>query len=855
MQTTYYENSSSTGNASDPAGVCSLFAEGAGSGRKAKARPTWLKRASFVSAVLAVLLLTLVADTFPRSPLGTDADSSWAAVLEHAARNGLQYGKDIVFTYGPLGYLATSRVIPSEITASTAAELALSLAASAGVCLLAWRMALLWRVLMLAVFALVVANGHFGSNEILINVTLVAWGLLCFLESGPRLVFSVCVLALLAALFALVKFTCLVAGSLTVGAVVGDLILRKQYVKGGLATVLFVGGGLAAWGLLGQGIGNLDDFLRNGSAIAGGYTAAMGLEGLLPWRCVVGSLFTAGAALITIGVRIAVLDCPGGANSRWRRALIWSWLSALLFLLWKHGLVRADGYHLQIFIFCVVVLLFGLEALPSRSAFGREWARALTVMGACIAAWTIQTAFFPGYLAYMGRHTLRMPGQRLEMLARPEPYWTRLREQQRQVNHHISLPRLRALTGEAAVDLFGHRQSYLLFNGFNYQPRPVFQSYTVYTSELARLNEDFFLSERAPAFVLFRLEPMQGRLPALEDSAALRHLLINYEPVEAEGPCLLLQKKPGRPAPARLTLLRAGTVGAGEPISIPGPGPAPYWLEIDVKPSLMGHVRQWVYRPPDLRIKLWSENAPDNGKVFLAPAPMLAAGFLASPFLEGTSDVVDLYAGQEGGAVTAYSIEPGDSNERYWATRFGYRLYKIENPVGRSSPPAAVRFKYPGFGLEPDTVVTPATEIVSRNGVRHLVRNGVVFDPLDVVSKTNVLLQLENQAALVVRPGGFAKFTVPAGARKFTGGYGFIHSASQGTGVEFAVEEVLPDGSIKLLHSRRLNPAGEPEDKGLHRFEVPLSGDHPHNLYLRTRSPVAARESSDLTGWACIRYE
>lgn len=129
------------------------------------------------------------------------------------------------------------------------------------------------------------------------------------------------------------------------------------------------------------------------------------------------------------------------------------------------------------------------------------------------------------------------------------------------------------------------------------------------------------------------------------------------------------------------------------------------------------------------------------------------------------------------------------------------------------------------------------------------------FYPVDVVPKSNVLLQLENQAALVVQPGGFAKFTVPAEARKFSGGYGFIHSAAQGPGVEFAVEEELPDGSIKLLHSRTLNPAGEPEDKRLHRFEVALSGDRPHQIFLRTRSAVAANESSDLTGWACVRYE
>jgi hypothetical protein len=34
-----------------------------------------------------------------------ELDSSWQAVLEHAVRLKFQFGRDILFTFGPLGYL------------------------------------------------------------------------------------------------------------------------------------------------------------------------------------------------------------------------------------------------------------------------------------------------------------------------------------------------------------------------------------------------------------------------------------------------------------------------------------------------------------------------------------------------------------------------------------------------------------------------------------------------------------------------------------------------------------------------------------------------------------------------------
>ena len=65
-------------------------------------RRAWASRAApFLAAVL--LMLSFV--TFPTPPPDNDVDSSLSGVLNYAHIHGIQFGPDLVFTYGPLGFL------------------------------------------------------------------------------------------------------------------------------------------------------------------------------------------------------------------------------------------------------------------------------------------------------------------------------------------------------------------------------------------------------------------------------------------------------------------------------------------------------------------------------------------------------------------------------------------------------------------------------------------------------------------------------------------------------------------------------------------------------------------------------
>ena len=53
---------------------------------------------------LLFLLLTTVIFSFPNKP-SFDLDASWRMALSQFFIDGLQFGRDVVFTYGPLGFV------------------------------------------------------------------------------------------------------------------------------------------------------------------------------------------------------------------------------------------------------------------------------------------------------------------------------------------------------------------------------------------------------------------------------------------------------------------------------------------------------------------------------------------------------------------------------------------------------------------------------------------------------------------------------------------------------------------------------------------------------------------------------
>jgi hypothetical protein len=439
----------------------------------------------------------------------------------------------------------------------------------------------------------------------------------------------------------------------------------------------FAGG----WMTARQGLSNFPSFCGHLLSIIQGYDKVMGLDGLETLRS--RGILAAALAAATVVVRALTAFDAQQKHLIWRRGLLLGWLAALVLMIWKHGFVRSDVYHTGFFFGFAPILALALELLPSAQPTARNWARGVGLACCLIAAVAVQSLFFPP-LRFSVTQPFRSLRTNLLTLLNPGEYRRQMEAYLEQARHLTDLPKLREIVGRSSVDVFGQHQCFALFNGMNYHPRPVFQGHAALNAHLMRLNEQFYLSKAAPDYVLFEFSPIDHKFPPLEDAMLLRDLLINYEFVAAEEPFLLLKLK-SFDAP-RLALLRDGVVRLGEPIQLEDFGDASLWMEISVKPSLLGRIREFFYKPPKIRLAIWSTSSSVRPARFPAPVPMLSAGFLASPLLLRGSDVSNLYSSASITRPTAYAVEPLRGDEHFWGQDIGFRVYKIENEF-RKTPP------------------------------------------------------------------------------------------------------------------------------------------------------------------------
>jgi hypothetical protein len=814
-------------------------------------------------AILVVsLVMTLTFITIPRYPYFIDDALSEKVVLNYAHEHHLQFGTDIVFTYGPLGFLVSRYFFPHAATIRMATDFVSCFATALGAALLAWRstpivhlrrnsqpkhapshseapvsseielpyvdsygtrlMSGIWKWLLLALFVFVASNID-PRADLVLYIGLFSWGLLCFLDCGLRLALSTTTFIGLAAFSVLVKANFLVLVGLSSLLIVLDLGARGKIWAAIWIVVGLISGFLLGWHAASQDFSNLKQFFLNSIPIILGYDQTVGIEGLqvLQQR----GWMTLPLIFAAAAVRTLTAFKGSGPQPRLRRALLFLWTSALIFIIWKHGFVRAGLFHSGFYFGLVPIVALALEAVPTGRIKAANWSRALAGLCCLICVLTLVSLFFADLKSSLIQPFRAIPAN-LSALVRPAEFERQMLEAQKTQLAETELPRIHKLIAHAPVDVFGQDQLYAVVNDLNYRPRPIFQSYMAYNTALARMNEQFYFSKASPEYVLFRLTPVDRRYGPLEDGAVLRDLLMNYEPVEGENQFLLLKQKIARPLP-KLTLLREGTVHSGEPILLNESGQTDLWMQVTVEPTLLGRARQFFFKPTNVRMAMWRKSSKEGASWFRAPTPMLAAGFVASPMLANTDDTLNLYADSVVTRPYACSIEFGAGNERYWQETIAFRLYKIENRLGRSARESLPRLlTYAGF----QTI------------------------PTEIVSSSNAFVHVESKPAFFLPLGGYIRLNPPLGTKLLEGKCGIGTSNPNLQAVDFRIEEEMPDGSVRVLQSQIANPG----DYGLKSFSISLSGNT-DKLILRT-APVPGAETNTekaapLSCWAEVRFK
>lgn len=616
----------------------------------------WIVWSSLAVAIwLASLFFPLVSDT--------SLDSSWQFAVNTAWKAGWVYGRDLVFTYGPWGWLTMTFYDAGTFAGRVGWELCWK---ALGAILAVWLAASLpWpRRLALLIGALLLMPVFGDTLPFLVIIGLVLWSARA---RAPHPAALAAIGALLG-LLALQKFTFFVLVVVGVAAVTAFRLLQRETKTAAWLAGSASLGVLAWWVAAAQPLAALPLFIQRSAWISSGYTEAM----YVYETPVVFRLGLACAALFLFLVWTA---------PRWRTLPLALALTAFGLVSWKHGFVRADGHTLGFFSLMIFAGIVAPHLNPSRSVrlTVASWLLCLVGVAGTIAA-------VPGLMSvlhYLLRAHLVENSATVFSLDR---YRAELDRRTAAAASAQSLPAVRTAVGTATIDQFGFEQAMLQFNQLNYRPRPVLQGYQTYSGPLAKLNEEFYLSDRAPAFTLARLQTIDGRLCAFDDAALLPRLVTDHDLVLAEKDFLLLRRHP-QPVPLDRLPLESGRLRYNtETLPLPT-GPSALWAKIDAPPSALGWLRTFFYKPPEVSLVITDQAGVEQR--FRIVVPAARAGFLLSPVLLDHAEFTQLVVHHTARAARRIRLEIAPDDAIFFLKRARYEIFSLPELSFSPAPPAA----------------------------------------------------------------------------------------------------------------------------------------------------------------------
>lgn len=601
-------------------------------------------------------------------------DPSWMMTLPYAFAHGWQFGRDIIFTYGPLGFITSTLYHPDYYGISLAFWLVFYGVLALALCVL-YRSAstLALGLLVIVAFALTFNWAHDGP-----------WFVAClcvFLlaRRGERASSIVAGgLVVLIAVTVLIKSTSLILA--LPAMILVDAARAVRFRSAPIFTPLLVGAFLVLYLAAGQDIGSLGDYLATALEISRGYGEAMQSYGSLGEL----AIFAAVTALLFCAITWSELS-----RRPWLDGLLAaSMVAGLIFVAAKAGFVRHDTGHAMIAWVALTLTAtaylgdMAAQGIPRRLVAlagiagvimccatyvkaGRELNRpqsALALLAGDLAD-QIKADFSAASNVLFGDQVAQFDAAYAEALAR--------------IRSEATLP---AVTG--TVDIFGVDQAVALAYGLDYKPRPVFQGYSVYTPALLEKNRTALLASAAPDTVLFDLQSVDNRYPALDEGALWPDLLRRYDVTVFEGGYAVLKRRQTARA-VELQALAQASIGFGETMDVSAWANDLLWAELDFAPTLFGRLRSFIFKPPMVMLTITTDHG--NVLTFRLVPGVTGQGFLLSPLVESPAQFAQLSERDE--TVTKFSVAAIGQPFGTFANKIDVRLKRL-SILGDNETPA-----------------------------------------------------------------------------------------------------------------------------------------------------------------------
>ena len=540
----------------------------------------------------AVMTAPLIFDS-----IGVGLDPSWRFACNYFAGSSYKFGPDLVFTYGPLGFIFLPENVGSNLLIALVIRLLIwglliALLASAYV-----KREFSRPACFLAVFCTLLAYPvlvNFGSYMLAaVGLLLIVW------ESpeeqrGMRVTLALSALAALALLTREAIYVMLML-SFTANFLIAYIRQRRRPSMASLsrfACVIVIP--VIAYIAYDRSFDGFLEYLVNGGRMARGFNDAMSLPMptdqyyRLGW---LSALFVGFAAC--------------GVVRQWLKLETVACVGAAFFSCMKHSIVRPEG-HIT-FVYAFALILFAILILKSRLQGTRA---ALVTYCACAGLCVISvTAMNPVWNTLsLGRWN---PTPRVD-LARSLIHWRQfVADLDAQTEANLQADKLPATVlnkiQRNPVVAFPSELAYGPSNHLDLVPLYTLQAYAASTSELDRATAYRLLERTAPTTrLIVEWKSIDWRHPLLDVPATWEAIYTGYAPELAEPHLLLLKKRP-YPDVSRFHPLSRSIANVRQWQDVPNRDHA-VRVSASLTPSLWGRVRSFFYTISPVYLELETDH-------------------------------------------------------------------------------------------------------------------------------------------------------------------------------------------------------------------------------------------------------
>ncbi len=577
---------------------------------------------------LVVVSLAVLVLSWPmRIAQPLTVDLSWRVGLQQAAADGLRFGQDIMFTYGPLGFLAipTPFLGPGSALAFIATA-AIYLALIAVILIAARRLFPWWA----AVIVTLVFARAFVSLEPFeaLQVLTFALGVEVLRRDPIPNPITVSIVAGMLAGFAILGKLNVGVFMLAMAIAVVLAVSRPRWlglgVFGGAVAVTIVG----LWIATGQQLTDLIAYGRGSLEIISGYSEAMVVT-RAGGEWILGTFVLVAAILFWVAWRAAI------GWSRDRQLALAALVVVLLFATWKFAFIRYHAPPSFVTLALATLVLLPRTLPRSTSAFA--------LVAVCLAFLGVGsvTPALPAarYLDVVGSSTQFV--RQATTTFRPWRWDAAIASSRHrlQVAFPVSPDVLAELDGHTVhIDPYAAAVA-SAYPVFTWHPVPIFQSYSAYTPWLDEMNADLLRSSGRPERILRQFIPsrtdggraipysVDGRFYWFESPAATLERLCRYHEVMAIQDWQVLA--PTGQECGVATPLGTRTASVGEVVQVPVAPSADSMVIVRIRgfdSGPLARIRSLVWRAPTWQVQLdgfryrFVAATADDGLVLSVPA-------------------------------------------------------------------------------------------------------------------------------------------------------------------------------------------------------------------------------------------